>query len=56
MSAGEQLSAGNLTKDAEVVEQHHVEVIPDATRSWPYYYLVKRGRYDVASFFTPNGT
>ncbi|MGH3198569.1 MAG: cytosine permease [Streptosporangiaceae bacterium] len=37
MSAGEQLSAGNLTKDAEstqgsLVEQRHVEVILDSAR------------------------
>ena len=37
MSAGEQSSAGNLTKDAEatqesVVEQHHVDNIPENAR------------------------
>src|SRR5947207_12920813 len=36
MSAGEQLSAGNLTNDTAatqgVVEQHHVEIIPESDR------------------------
>jgi hypothetical protein len=63
MSAGEQLGLKQdaAARQASVVERHHVEgvllffFVPWSAINLVDYYLVKRGRYDVASFFTPNG-